>query len=136
MLAAVKESEVADMFFKILALCHTVIVSSHHKLDMDSEDSENESDGGEKGEEGDGDEMKKIKKKKKKGGDKEKQRAGSSDDGYSTDVEADGEGEGEGEGEELVYQAASPDEAALVSAARNLGYTFSVSVFFLLFIIF
>ena len=51
-------------------------------------------------------------------------------------MEADGEGEGEGEGEELVYQAASPDEAALVSAARNLGYTFSVSVFFLLFIIF
>ena len=124
------------MFFKILALCHTVIISSHHKLDMDSEDSENESDGGEKGEEGDGDEMKKI--KKKKGGDKEKQIAGSSEDGYSTDVEADGEGggEGEGEGEELIYQAASPDEAALVSAARNLGYTFSVSVFFLLFIIF
>ena len=50
-----KESEAADMFFKILALCHTVIISSHHKLDMDSEDSENESDGGEKGEEGDGD---------------------------------------------------------------------------------
>lgn len=90
------------MFFKILALCHTVIISNHLRgADRDENEDEKEDM-----------EMHEMKCK-----DKDKE-SSSSDE--TENSHADGEHDG------LVYEAASPDEAALVGAARRLGVVFCV----------
>jgi len=142
------------MFFKILAICHTVIISDHNfknrgdkktagtvkrwmqKLHLrkksDSEEaSEYETDKEKEENEEDGE--KEAPKEEMRGDEEEDSGDEEGSSAKGSDIEGGGKKKKAKKGEEddPHYQAASPDEAALVSAARKLGYAFSVIIPFL-----
>lgn len=147
------------MFFKILALCHTVIIADHNlkltkekakagtvakllqkfrlrKKDDASSEGEDEEDEDEGQKEAPKEEVvvdDDVEEEKGKGEDDEQEKEKGDDDEDKgseegdTDIE-EGKEKGSDDDGPDAYQAASPDEAALVTAARKLGYAFSVSI--------